>query len=387
MMGDSVERFSVDINEEVLTDLRRRIIETRWPEAAPGAPWEYGTDLQYLKELLRYWGDRFDWRARERELNQFDHFRTELDGIAIHFVHQRAADGRGIPLVLTHGWPSNFLEMLPLVPLLTDPSAHGIDGPSFDVVITSLPGYGFSERPSRPGVTFRYTAGLWHQLMRRLGYERYGAYGTDNGAVVTTHMALQDPEPMIGIHLSVITHPPEPGPGSRPLSEPERAYLEDARRWVEAESGYSEVQRTKPQTVAYALNDSPAGLASWILEKWRSWSDSRGDLESRFSRDFLLTLVTIFWVTQTITTSMRDYLDSESRKFGGPIRPGEFVDVPTGVALFSHEFVPTGVPPREWAERLYNVCRWTPMPSGGHFAAVEEPELLARDIAGFFGEL
>jgi pimeloyl-ACP methyl ester carboxylesterase len=275
--------------------------------------------------------------------------------------------------------------MLPLVPLLTDPEANGIDGPSFDVVIPSLPGYGFSERPIRTGVTTRYTAGLWHRLMRGLGYRRYGAYGTDWGTSVTTFMALDDPEPMNGIHLSNLEDPPEPGPGSRPLSDAERTYLEDMRRWDEAERGYSLIQSTKPQTVAFGLNDSPAGLAAWILEKWRSWSDSRGDLEGRFSRDFLLTLVTIYWVMQTITTSVRDYFDR--RNYGTPIGSGDFVGVPTGVAVFSGHFVPEGVPPREWAERLYNVRRWTPMPSGGHFAAAEEPELLARDIAAFFGSL
>lgn len=384
-MGEWVERFSIDVNEEVLTDLRRRILDTRWPGASPGTPWEYGTDPEYLRDLLRYWADGFDWRARERELNGFHHFRAELDGIRIHFVQQRAADGRGIPVVLTHGWPSSFVEMLPLVPLLTDPVAHGIDGPSFDVVIPSLPGYGFSERPLRTGVTTRYTAGLWHRLMRGLGYRRYGAYGTDWGTSVTTFMALDDPEAMIGIHLSNLEDPPEPGPGSRPLSDAERSYLEDMRRWDEAERGYSLVQSTKPQTVAYGLNDSPAGLAAWILEKWRSWSDSRGDLDGRFSRDFLLTLVTIYWVTQTITTSVRDYFDR--RNYGTPIGSGDFVGVPTGVAVFSSHLVPEGVPPREWAERLYNVRRWTPMPSGGHFAAAEEPKLLARDIAAFFESL
>jgi pimeloyl-ACP methyl ester carboxylesterase len=385
MMGERVEPFSIDVDGEVLADLRRRILDTRWPGASPGGPWEHGTDLEYLRDLLGYWADGFDWRARERELNGFHHLRAELDGIRIHFVHQRAADGRGIPLILTHGWPSSFVEMLPLVPLLTDPEAHDIDGPSFDVVIPSLPGYGFSERPLRTGVTTRYTADLWHRLMRGLGYRRYGAYGTDWGTSVTTFMALDDPEPMVGIHLSNLEDPPEPGPGSRPLSDAERAYLEDMRRWDEAERGYSLIQSTKPQTVGYGLNDSPAGLAAWILEKWRSWSDSRGDLEGRFSRDFLLTLVTIYWVTQTITTSVRDYFDR--RNYGTPIGSGDFVGVPTSVAVFSRHFVPEGVPPREWAERLYNIRRWTPMPRGGHFAAAEEPELLARDIAAFFGSL
>ncbi len=372
------------MDQEVLSDLRARILNTRWPDPAPGAPWGQGTDLGYLRGMLAYWADGFDWRARERELNGFAHFRVELDGVRIHFVHERAAHGRGIPLILTHGWPSTFVEMLPLVPLLTDPGAHGIDGPAFDVVIPSLPGYGFSGRPARTGVTTRYTADLWHRLMRGLGYGRYGAHGGDFGAGVATFMALDDPEPMLGLHLSNLENGPYTGPGTRPFSDAERAYLEQARRWDAAEGGYKAIQSTKPQTVGYGLNDSPAGLAAWVLEKWRSWSDSNGDLEGRFSRDFLLTTLTIFWATQTIAPSMRDYFDN--RATGYTLGRGDFVGVPTAVAVFAEQFVPEGSPPREWAERLYNVRRWTPMPGGGHFAASEEPEPLARDIAAFFAD-
>ena len=335
--------------------------------------------------MLAYWADEFDWRAQERELNAFAQFRAKLDGVHIHFIYQRAPRGSGIPLILTHGWPSTFVELLSLVPLLTEPEAHGIDGPAFDVVIPSLPGYGFSERPARTGVTMPYTAGLWHRLMRGLGYERYGAHGGDFGSGVSTFMALNDPESMIGIHLSNLEVPPYTGPGSRPLSEAERAYRTQTQRWDDVERGYSAIQSTKPQTLSYGLNDSPAGLAAWILEKWRSWSDSRGDLDGRFSRDFLLTTVTIYWATQTITTSIRDYFDN--RWSGVRLGPDDFIDVPTAIAVFANHFVPEGAPPREWAERLYNVRRWTPMSRGGHFAPVEEPDLLARDIATFFAEL
>jgi pimeloyl-ACP methyl ester carboxylesterase len=381
-----VESFSIRIEDEVVSDLRARIRNTRWPDQAPGAAWEQGTDLGYLRQLLTYWADGFDWRAQERELNAFAHFRVLLDGVQIHFVHERARRGRGIPLVLTHGWPSTFVELLPLVPLLTDPVAHGIDGPPFDVVIPSLPGYGFSERPARTGVTTRYTAGLWHALMRGLGYDRYGAQGGDFGAAVATYMALDDPAPMVGIHLSNLDNVPYTGPGSRPLSEAERAYLEQVQRWSDVERGYSSVQSTKPQTLGYGLNDSPAGLAAWIIEKWRSWADSRGDPAQRLSREFLLATVTLYWATRTITPSMRDYYDN--RWLGTSVMgPDDFVDVPTAVAVFANNFVPEGAPPREWAERLYNVRRWTPMPSGGHFAAVEEPDRLARDIVAFFAEL
>ena len=259
----------------------------------------------------------------------------------LHFVHARAPRGRGTPLILTHGWPSTFAELLPLVPFLTEPEAHGIDSPAFDVVIPSLPGYGFSERPARTGVTTRYTAGLWHSLMRGLGYERYGAQGGDFGAGVATFMALDDPEPMIGVHLSNLEVPPYIGPGSRPLSEAEQAYVAQTQRWDDAERGYSAIQSTKPQTVGYGLNDSPAGLAAWILEKWRSWTDSRGDLEEHFSRDFLLTTVMLFWATATITPSMRDYYDN--RWYGAKLEPTDFAPVPTAIAVFANQLVPDAV--------------------------------------------
>jgi pimeloyl-ACP methyl ester carboxylesterase len=374
-----VEPFSIHVDDQVLSDLRARIRATRWPDPAPGPAWSQGTDLAYLRDLCSYWADGFDWRAREGELNAFAHFRAELDGVRIHFVHERARRGRGIPLILTHGWPSTFAELLPLVPLLTDPD----DGPAFDLVIPSLPGYAFSERPARVGVDYRSVAALWHRLMRGLGYERYGAGGGDFGAGVATLMALDDPEPLVGLHLSNLELAPFTGPGSRPLSKAERAYLEQNRRWADAERGYSAIQSTKPQTLGYALNDSPAGLAAWVIEKWRSWTDSGGELEGRFSREFLLTTLMLYWATGTITSSMRDYFDN--RWFGVTLGPDDFARVPTAIAVFANQFVPEGEPPREWAERLYDVRRWTAMPSGGHFAPAEEPERLADDIAAFFG--
>ena len=379
--------FTIQVEAETLSDLRERIRKTRWPEHAPGAAWEQGTDLEYLRQLLTYWADEFDWRAQESKLNAPDQFRAYLDGVPIHFVHERAKRGNGIPLILTHGWPSTFAELLPLVPLLTDPDAHGIDGPAFDIVIPSLPGYGFSERPARMGVNYHYVAGQWHRLMQGLGYERYGAQGGDFGAGVATFMAMNDPQPMIGVHLSNLEIAPYTGPGSRPLSAAEKAYRERNEAFWQEEHGYKAIQSTKPQTLGYGLNDSPAGLAAWILEKWRSWADSGGNLDERFSRDFLLTTVTLYWVTQTITSSMRDYFDNDNMRFRVALGPQDFVNVPTGVAVFASNFVDEGQPPREWVERLYNLRRWTPMPKGGHFAAIEEPELLAHDIAAFFSGL
>lgn len=377
------EPFRVHVDDEMLSDLRRRILATRWPAPALGPAWGQGTDLAYLKSLLADWSGRFDWRAEERRINRSHQFRTVIDGIAIHFVHERAVKGSGIPLLLLHGWPSTFVELLPLVPLLTDPRQHGIDGPAFDLVIPSMPGYGFSERPQRGN--YRDIAALMHGLMLGLGYERFAVGGGDFGAGVATLMALDHPDATLGIHLSNLEFAPYVDEGSRPLSAAERAYLAQRETWDQAERGYSALQSTKPQTLAYALNDSPAGLAAWIVEKWRSWSDSDGDLDRRFSREFMLTMLTIFWATGSITTSVRDYYDN--RWDAVTLGPQSFVAAPTGIANFASQFIAEGRPPREWAERLYNVRRWTEMPRGGHFAPAEEPRLLATDIAAFFAEL
>ncbi|MCI0689760.1 MAG: epoxide hydrolase [Sporichthyaceae bacterium] len=380
-----IEPFTIRVDDAVLADLTARIRNTRWPDQIPGIGWDQGTDLDYLKPLLGYWADGFDWRAQERKLNGYQHFRVELDGVRIHFVHAKARHGDGIPLVLTHGWPSAFVELLDLVPLLTDPAGHGIDGPAFDLVLPSLPGYGCSERPARIGINYRYVAQLWHRMMGKLGYHRYGAGGGDFGAGVASYLALDYPDSVLAVHLSNLELYPYLGPGSAPLSLDEQRYVDDQDGWAASERGYSAIQSTKPQTLGYGLTDSPAGLAAWILEKWRTWTDSGGDLERRFTRDFLLTLVTLYWVTGTITPSMRDYWDN--RWHPAPLGPDDFVDVPTGVAVFATEFAPEGKPPREWAERLYRVQRWTPMLAGGHFAPAEEPLLLARDIAGLFASL
>jgi pimeloyl-ACP methyl ester carboxylesterase len=256
-------------------------------------------DLGYLRGLLAYWADGFDWRERERELNRYVHRVAEVDGVRIHFVH-RPGSGR-VPLVLTHGWPSTFAELLPLVDRVDD---------RFDLVVPSLPGYAFSPRPPRTGVDRAYVAALWHRLMQGLGYQRYGAHGGDFGAGVATHMALSQPDRMIGIHLSTPEMTPYTGPDSLPLSAAEQDYVEHVARWEQTERGYSAVQSTRPQTLGYGLNDSPAGLAAWVLDKWRSWSDSRGDLDARFGRDILLTMLTLWWATGSITSSMRDYYDN-----------------------------------------------------------------------------
>lgn len=373
--------FTVHVSDAELDDLRARIRNTRWPPAAPGPAWSQGTDLTYLQDLLGHWADGFDWRSQERALNDLGHFRMELDGLPIHFVHEKARSGKGIPLILNHGWPSCFLEWVPLVPLLTDPP----EGPGFDVVIPSLPGYGYSGRPQRADVNYRYVAGLWHQLMYELGYDQYGAGGGDWGGGVASMLALDHPDAVLGLYLTTFELDPYDGPDAAAPSAAERDYLAIRDEWDATERGYSSIQSTKPQTAGYGLTDSPAGLAAWILEKWRSWSDSGGDLDGRFSRDFLLTLLTVYWTTGTITTSMRDYYDN--RWAAVRLGPDDRVTTPTAFGLFTHHFVDEGEPPREWAARLYNVQRWTAMPRGGHFAATEEPELVAQDIATFFAGL
>ncbi|AOS61992.1 epoxide hydrolase family protein [Actinoalloteichus hymeniacidonis] len=379
----TVRPFTIAIDEGELVELRDRIARTRWPSPAPGAAWEQGTDAAYLREMLDHWAHRFDWRATEAELNRFPQFRMDLDGVPIHFVHQRAAHGPGIPLILTHGWPSTFVELLPLVPLLTDPAAHGLTGPAFDVVIPSLPGYGFSGRPDREH-TMRDTAAWWHRLMNGLGYRRYGAHGGDLGSGVSTFLALDHPEAVSGLHLSNLEFAPVLDDQSPPLSPAERAYAEAESAWEEHEGAYNLLLSTKPQTLAYGLADSPAALAAWVLEKWRAWSDCGGDLDSRFSRDFLATTLTLFWAAQDVGLSLRDYHDN--RAVYDAVTPQDRVRVPTGIALFDHEFVDCGTPPREWAERLYEVRRWRRMPRGGHFAGTEEPGLLAEELGAFFGE-
>jgi pimeloyl-ACP methyl ester carboxylesterase len=263
----AISPFVVTISDEVIDDLRSRIRATRWPDPAPGSPWSQGTDLAFLRDLLAYWADGFDWPAQQRALNVFAHFTAELGDTTVHLVHEQARSGAGFPLVLTHGWPSTFLEMLPLVPLLTDPGAYGIPGPGFDVVIPSLPGYGFSPRPARTGVDYRFVADRWHRLMRGLGYDRFGATGTDFGAGVAAYLGRHHPESVAGIHLSTLELSPVLDQHAHPLSDEERAFVVQREQWDAVERGYSAIQSTKPQTVGYGLNDSPAGLAAWLVEK------------------------------------------------------------------------------------------------------------------------
>ncbi|HUP71995.1 MAG TPA: epoxide hydrolase [Acidimicrobiales bacterium] len=377
-----IDPFVVDVPGEVLTDLRDRLRATRWPDQLPGTEWDYGTDLEYLRELCEYWADGFDWRAAEQRLNKWPQFTTEIDGQRIHFIHARAGQRNAVPLLVLHGWPGSVAEMLPIIELLRDPTSFGDDGAGFDVVCVSLPGFGFSGPTRDTGWHVRRIAAAMVELMARLGYDRFGALGGDWGATTCNFLGLDFPERLHGIYLTMAAAGPPEGFDFLELNDRERAWVTDSAEFFVRDAGYMQIQGTRPQTLAYAMNDSPAGLAGWIVEKFRGWSDCSGDLESAISRDDLLTNITIYWVTQTANSSFRIYLET--------MRAGQFqpiairIDVPTGCAIFPKEVVRS---PRAWAELAWDLRHWTEMPKGGHFPALEVPELLAPDVHRFFRAL
>jgi microsomal epoxide hydrolase len=384
-MSDAVERMRIEVPEEVLEDLRRRLAATRFPDQIPGSGWDYGTDAAYLRELVAYWRDKYDWRAQELLLNRFDHFRTRIDGQDVHFLHARSPRDDAFPLLVTHGWPGSVYEFHKIIGPLTDPAAHGAsEADAFHLVCPSIPGYGFSGPTHEPGWDVRRVAETFAKLMARLGYARYGAQGGDWGAIVTTHLGLLDPEHVAGIHLNmVVAGPPEGAANPMEGVAPEEMQgLADIAEFQKKETGYQQIQGTKPQTLGYALSDSPAGLAAWIVEKFRTWSDCGGDVERRFSKDELLTNIMIYWVTGTINSSVRLYCETmRSGRFGVA---GERVTVPTACSIFPKEIFR---PPRRWVEGRYNLVQWTRHASGGHFAALEEPELLVADLRSFLRKL
>ena len=371
--------YRIRVDDEILQDLRERLARTRWPDEVDDAGWDYGTNLAYLRSLCAYWLDEFDWRAQERKLNELPNFRADVDGLGIHFVHVRGRGDDPLPLVITHGWPSTFFEVLKLVPLLTAATAsEGEPEESFDVVIPSLPGFGFSDRPVDRFVHARVPE-LWVELMHQLGYERFGACGGDLGGGIAARLGQRHPDAVIGIHVTNVYG--SIAEGDLPPTDAERRYFEQQLQWECEEGGYEHLQSTRPQSAAYGLNDSPAGLAAWIVEKYRAWSDCDGDVDQAFTRDELLTNITIYWATQTVASSFRPYWDSHNNPHPAP---WSRITVPCGIAIFPSDL---GRPPREFAERSYNVQRWTEMPRGGHFAALEQPKLLASDIREFFREL
>ncbi len=370
--------FRIDVPEAEIADLKARLAGTRWPDEIAGSRWDYGVDLGYMKELVDYWRDGFDWRAQERALNRFPQFKTAIDGLDIHFIHVRGKGPSPKPLLLTHGWPSSFAEFTKIIPLLSDPAAHGADpADAFDVIVPSMPGYGFSSRPTAPGATSLSVAPIWAKLMTELGYAKFFAQGGDIGAGVTNALGRFHGDRVPAIHTMATPYPYPTDENDPTLSAAEHAYLALTKKWEWDEGAYGHLQRTKPQTLAVGLNDSPAGLATWIVEKWRAWSDCNGDVETRFTKDELLTNVSIYWFTQTIGSSVRMYYESAHNDRPKPAK----IETPARLFLTREEV--DRCPP-EWAARSYANLSYGLAPTGGHFLAAEEPALLANDIRTFF---
>jgi pimeloyl-ACP methyl ester carboxylesterase len=380
-MTNAIEQFPIRVDDSTLRDLQERLERSRLPDQISDTGWEYGMPIDYLRQLVEYWRDDYDWPAQEAHLNGFDHFCTAIDGQSIHFIHARSVHPDAVPLLITHGWPGSVVEFLDVIPRLTDPEAFGGRAEdAFHVIAPSLPGYGFSEPPRTPGWDEQRIAQAFAALMSRLGYARYGAQGGDWGAQVTTRIGALDPDRCLGIHLNMALG--FPLTDAAPLSEEEQADLASMKQFVSEESAYANEQGTKPQTLGVALNDSPAGLLAWIVEKFRSWSDCDGDPENCFTRDQLITNVMLYWVTQTSASSARLYW--ESRHMNKSSKKVPFITVPTGVARYPKEILRW---PRSWIETQYNVVHWAEMERGGHFAAMEQPELFVEDLRTFFRTL
>jgi len=382
-MPGEVTPFRVEIAEADLDDLRERLARTRWPEAEPVADWSQGVPRSYLRELCRYWADGYDWKATEARLNALPQYRTEIDGLGIHFVHVRSPHPDALPLIITHGWPGSVIEFLKVIGPLTDPAAHGGDAAdAFHLVCPSLPGYGFSDRPARTGWGVERIADAWSVLAARLGYQRYGAQGGDWGTSIATSLAQQHPEHLAGIHLTPPLAPPDPATFGD-LTEPERAAIASLEHASEWESGYSQEQATRPQTIGYALVDSPAALCAWIVEKFWAWTDCDGHPENVLTRDELLDNVMLYWLPGTGAAAARLYWESirrVNRWISGSI--DHTVAVPTGCSIFPKELQR---PSRRWAEQRFSDIRyWNEPAKGGHFAAFEQPELFVDEVRSFF---
>ena len=378
----NIQPFKIAIPQSTLNDLRERLARTRWPDEVEGAGWSYGTNLDYLKSLVAYWQHEYDWRKQEATLNRYAQFRTDLDGLSFHFIHERGKGPHPLPIILTHGWPDLFYRMHKIIPMLTDPESFGGNAAdSFDVIVPSIPGFGFSDPVRKPGWTVKQTAELWASLMRDvLGYQRYAAAGGDWGSPISQLLALNHPASVIGIHLTDIGFQATMNLDPSSLTPIEQEYLRAKQQSFFQEGGYVMIQSTRPQTLAYGLSDLPVGLAAWIIEKFYGWSDIDGALERKYTKDELLTNIMIYWVTQTINSSLRFYYEeSHAPSF----KTGQRVEVPVAMALF-----PKDTPaPRTLAERTLRIERWTEMPRGGHFPALEEPELPVEDLRAFYRSL
>jgi pimeloyl-ACP methyl ester carboxylesterase len=374
-MSEVIEPFVVDVPAGDIEDLKDRLRRTRWPEKEPVGDWSQGVPLDYLKELCRYWLEEYDWSSRQAKLNAFPQFRTEIDGLGIHFIHVRSPHEDAFPLVVTHGWPGSIVEFLEVIGPLTDPTAHGGDAAdAFHIVAPSLPGYAWSDKPTQTGWGTSRTAGAWAALMARLGYDRYGAQGGDWGSMVTQCIGRQDADHVAGIHINMVFGFPGPDDGEQ--TEKEKAALasvEDYNRW---DSGYSKQQSSRPQTIGYPLVDSPAGQCAWILEKFWSWTDTDGDPVKALGADRILDNVMTYWLTASAASSARMYWESFNNPDIG------VVPVPVGASIFPKEIFRTS---RRWASQLYPDIRyWNEPEVGGHFAAFEQPEIFVDDVRAFF---
>jgi epoxide hydrolase len=372
-----VESFRIDVPEAELEDLRRRLRTTRWPERETVEDWSQGVPLGYLRELCDHWAREYDWRATEARLNALPQFRTEIDGLGIHFVHARSEDPDAIPLVMTHGWPGSIVEFLKVIEPLSE---------DFHLVIPSLPGYGFSDKPAAPGWGIERIADAWAELMARLGYDRYGAQGSDWGTSVSSVLGGRHREHVLGIHLMPPLAPPDPDTFDD-LTESERAALADLGRASEWESGYSEEHATRPQTIGYSLTDSPAGLGAWIIEKFQAWTDCDGHPENALTRDELLDNLMLYWLPRTGASSARLYWESirQVNEWVGGEAALEPIGVPTGCSIFPKEIQR---PSRRWAERRFpDIRHWNELDRGGHFAAFEQPGLFVDEVRTFFRAL
>jgi len=385
----AIRPYTIQVPDADIEDLKARLALTRIPDQIPDTGWDYGTDMAYLRELIDYWRNDFDWREQESALKEFDQFVTQIDGVDVHFIHQRSTHEDAMPLLLTHGWPGSIAEFRKIIGPLTQPELYGGDpADAFHVVAPSLPGFGFSGKPEERGYNPERMAHTLAALMQRLGYARYGAQGGDWGAIINRIHAYRYADRLIGLHSNfVLANPPADQALADAVPEAEMAAREQRQAFMLNEVGYQQIQGTKPQSIGVALNDSPAGLAAWIVEKFHGWSDidrrlpAGYGLEEKFTKDEILTNISLYWFTSSITSSARIYYENRNVAMQEPLG---FVTVPTAGAIFPSEIYLT---PRIWAEASYNIVRWTAMPQGGHFAAMEEPELLLEDVRAFFRTL
>lgn len=370
--------YHIHIQDSILKDLKIRLANTRWPDELANADWQLGTQEAYLKALCQYWQDGFDWKKQEQYLQSFPHYRSKVLDFNIHYIHQKGEGKTRAPLCLVHGYPDSFIRFLKIIPLLTKADQ---DGFSFDVVVPSIPGYGFSDRPTKPGMDPEQIADLFASLMTdELEYPAFFVHGGDWGSSISEQISINHPASLLGIHLTDIPFRHLLSPPMHNLTEAETKYLEQGKKWQQQEGAYANIQSTKPQTLAYGLNDSPAGLAAWIIEKFHSWSDCNGNIENCFTKDELLINLTIYWTTQTINSAIGIYYQTMQSMQQPSQTTANRIDVPTAIALFPKDLVN---PPREYAERIFKIKQWTEMPKGGHFTAMEQPELLAEDIRKF----